>query len=182
MEAGFAVFGEPSLPDTNTIAVIDFEDCKDLVRIQAHRARGVAIVALTSEADSRELDPDETALLSGVLTYNLSAVAFVDSLRLISLGKRVFPRHLITEPQAAASAAGASEIVRLSPRQKEILSHLLAGRSNKQIAREVGITEGTVKVRLKSVLRKIGVESRTQAAIWAMANLPELEINPPGFV
>jgi two-component system nitrate/nitrite response regulator NarL len=40
------------------------------------------------------------------------------------------------------------------------------------IARELGITEAVVKVHLKRLLRKIRVENRTQAAIWALANLP----------
>jgi len=184
IEAGLSVLGEPSQPNTDVIAVIDFEDCKDRVRVQAHQSRGVAIVALTSETDSRELDPEEIARLSGVLTYNLSAVAFVDSLRLISLGERVFPRDLATgrRPQAPVPGAEFRSGVRLSPREKEILSHLIAGRSNKLIARELAITEGTVKVHLKNVLRKIGMENRTQAVIWALANLPEPDVNPPGFV
>jgi two-component system, NarL family, nitrate/nitrite response regulator NarL len=55
---------------------------------------------------------------------------------------------------------------------------LVAGHSNKLIARHLGITEATVKVHLKSVQRKIRVENRTQAAIWALANLPELKANP----
>jgi two-component system nitrate/nitrite response regulator NarL len=54
-----------------------------------------------------------------------------------------------------------------------MLTHLVAGHSNKVIARRLDIAEGTVKVHLKSVLRKIRVENRTQAAIWALANLPE---------
>jgi two-component system nitrate/nitrite response regulator NarL len=44
------------------------------------------------------------------------------------------------------------------------------------------MTEATVKVHLKSVLRKIRVENRTQAAIWALANLPELGDTPRGSV
>ena len=186
MEAGFSVFVDPSQPDSDVIAVIDFEDCKDLVRVQAHQSRGVAIVALTSETDGRELDPEETALLSGVLTYNLSAAAFVDSLRLIGLGKRVFPRDLATgrRSEAAPSGAelGADGGVRLYPREQEILSHLVAGRINELIARDLSIPEGTVKVHLKSLFRKIGVENRTQAVIWALANLPELKVIPRGFI
>jgi two-component system nitrate/nitrite response regulator NarL len=54
-----------------------------------------------------------------------------------------------------------------------MLTHLVAGHSNKAIARRLDIAEATVKVHLKSVLRKIRVENRTQAAIWALANLPE---------
>ncbi|MFC0242572.1 DNA-binding response regulator [Rhodopseudomonas telluris] len=56
----------------------------------------------------------------------------------------------------------------LSGREEMILDGLVRGFSNKQIARECGITEATVKVHMKSILRKIQVSNRTQAAIWAL--------------
>jgi two-component system, NarL family, nitrate/nitrite response regulator NarL len=59
---------------------------------------------------------------------------------------------------------------RLSSRQKLILNCLIEGDSNKTIARKIHITEATVKVHLKAILRKIRVHNRTQAAIWAMNN------------
>jgi two-component system, NarL family, nitrate/nitrite response regulator NarL len=58
----------------------------------------------------------------------------------------------------------------LSPREQEILQALVTGASNKLIAIKLGITEATVKVHLKTLLRKIDVSNRTQAAIWAMNN------------
>lgn len=56
----------------------------------------------------------------------------------------------------------------LSPRQLTILRHLIAGDSNKSIARKVSLSEATVKVHVKTILRKIRVHNRTQAAIWAL--------------
>ena len=179
MDAGFTVSHEPTQGDNETIAVIDFDDCKDPQSVSAHQSRGVKIVPLVSKADSLEIEFDEIGPLSGILTYDLSAGALVRSLLLISSGERVFPHDLALGPKSAAlSPEHQSDGVRLSPREKEILSHLVAGHSNKLIARHLGITEATVKVHLKSVLRKIRVENRTQAAIWALANLPELNANP----
>ena len=183
-EAGFTVFYEPIQGDNHTV-VIDFKDCKDPECVSTHQARGVRIVALTSEADSREIGFDEIEPLSGILTYDLSADAFIRSLRLICAGERVFPRDLAIgrKPQPLPSSTGPRPSgVHLSPREKEILSHLVAGHSNKRIARHLDIAEATVKVHLKSVQRKIRVENRTQAAIWALANLPELDATPRGFV
>jgi DNA-binding CsgD family transcriptional regulator len=57
----------------------------------------------------------------------------------------------------------------LSLREREILLRLAEGESNKQIARLCNITESTVKVHLKAILRKITVHNRTQAAIWAIS-------------
>jgi two-component system, NarL family, nitrate/nitrite response regulator NarL len=63
----------------------------------------------------------------------------------------------------------------LSGRELEILNCLASGDSNKIIARTCRIAESTVKLHLKSILRKIQVQNRTQAAIWALQN------NPPGM-
>jgi two-component system, NarL family, nitrate/nitrite response regulator NarL len=58
----------------------------------------------------------------------------------------------------------------LSGRQRIILCCLVEGDSNKTIARKIHISEATVKVHLKALLRKLNVQNRTQAAIWAMNN------------
>ncbi len=58
----------------------------------------------------------------------------------------------------------------LSPRETAILKLVMSGESNKQIARDLNITESTVKVHIKTILRKIDVKNRTQAAIWALAD------------
>jgi two-component system nitrate/nitrite response regulator NarL len=58
----------------------------------------------------------------------------------------------------------------LSARELEILSLLVAGQSNKSIARTCQLAESTVKIHLKAILRKIRVRNRTQAAIWALQN------------
>ena len=56
----------------------------------------------------------------------------------------------------------------LTPREFEILHHLAEGRSNKAIARELGITDGTVKLHVRSILRKLDVRSRVEAAVIAV--------------
>jgi two-component system, NarL family, nitrate/nitrite response regulator NarL len=61
-----------------------------------------------------------------------------------------------------------NRVPRLSARQKLILRCLINGDPNKTIARRIHITEATVKVHVKAILRKIRVHNRTQAAIWAM--------------
>lgn len=60
----------------------------------------------------------------------------------------------------------------LSARQRSILGCLIQGDANKTIARKMAITEATVKVHVKAILRKIRVHNRTQAAIWAMNTGP----------
>jgi len=57
--------------------------------------------------------------------------------------------------------------VELTPREREVLSLVVAGLANKQIARRLGISEKTVKGHLTNLFQRIGVADRTQAALWA---------------
>jgi two-component system nitrate/nitrite response regulator NarL len=107
----------------------------------------------------------------GFLMKDVSLEALIQSLELIMMGERVYPSSLASmlldinnAPLPLNSNRG------LSPREREILQALVTGASNKMIANELGITEATVKVHLKTLLRKIDVSNRTQAAIWAMNN------------
>jgi two-component system, NarL family, nitrate/nitrite response regulator NarL len=69
----------------------------------------------------------------------------------------------------------ADGLARLSPREQGILRCLAEGGSNKVIARKMNISDATVKVHVKAILRKIGVSNRTQAAIWILNNGPAAE-------
>jgi DNA-binding NarL/FixJ family response regulator len=84
--------------------------------------------------------------------------------------RRARPREERRFPEAARAAEPAaeteiSELKRLTPRQNEILMALSRGLSNKEIARELGIQETTVKVQLKLIYRVLQVSNRTQAAV-----------------
>jgi len=68
------------------------------------------------------------------------------------------------------SASSIRNFHSLSDREEQILKGLIKGHSNKTIARKCAVTEATVKVHMKSILRKIRVANRTQAAIWALEN------------
>ena len=65
----------------------------------------------------------------------------------------------------------------LSEREDQILKELVQGHSNKVIARSFDLTEATVKVHMKSILRKIRVANRTQAAIWALQNAYSADVS-----
>lgn len=108
----------------------------------------------------------------GCLSADTSSRALAEWLHFTLAGGKAFPRDLASilaqgmAPSETKQAAGRP----LSAREKDILHGLLCGRSNKRIANDLGITEATVKVHLKTLLRKINVANRTQAAIWAMNN------------
>lgn len=110
---------------------------------------------------------------SGYLLKSMSLDALIHSLRLVTAGEVVFPTqlaaHLIKEPLSTVpSLPGGQMEIDLSPRELQILRCLVAGQANKLIARDLNITEGTVKVHIKRLLKKINARNRTQAAIWAL--------------
>jgi two-component system, NarL family, nitrate/nitrite response regulator NarL len=78
------------------------------------------------------------------------------------------PRSLATSADHGPAAAERGPAPTFSPREAAILQLLQEGAPNKVIARHLSLTEATVKVHLKSILRKIRVNNRTQAALWAM--------------
>jgi len=79
----------------------------------------------------------------------------------------------------AVRAAGSGLAGRLSDREARILQCLMQGDSNKVIARRLGVAEATVKVPIKSILRKVRAGNRTQAAMWARQHLA-IENQPSG--
>lgn len=183
--AGFAVLHERERHDDQVTVIIDLDDGKNAEMVEALRLNGDSVVVLASEADTLDLDNDLIAPLSGILTYDLSVAAFIRLLRLICAEERVFPcdpaaGRSLAVPSPASEAR--SDGNRLSPREREMLSHLLAGHANKVIAQQLGTSEVAVTVHLRNLLRKIKVDNRTQAAIWALSNLPKLEPTQRGLV
>jgi two-component system nitrate/nitrite response regulator NarL len=115
--------------------------------------------------------------VNALLRRDMSMEVLVRSLHLVMLGQNIFPTSSSLPPcepaesvPPAVNIAGLQSVRRISDRERHILHNLLAGHSNKMIARQLNIREATVKVHMKAVLRKLNVRNRTQAAMWAVAN------------
>ena len=135
----------------------------------------IKLIVLTNEMSARLLARALNAGADGYLLKSLSSKALVQSLRLVDLGEKVFPTKLATMITSGQIDPGAAEarvlsVKGLSEREREVTRCLQHGETNKVIARRLGITEATVKVHLKAVLRKLNVSNRTQAAIWAISH------------
>jgi len=148
---------------------------------QEHPAAKVALLA-----DSYERSGVVAAFGAGVdacLSKERSWDALFKSLELVMLGDAVLPsrslaavlgnRETVQVEECAPRRRrpNGSGVRRLSPRETSILHCLAEGSSNKVIARRAEISEATVKVHVKAILRKLSVQNRTQAAIWATNNL-----------
>jgi DNA-binding NarL/FixJ family response regulator len=106
--------------------------------------------------------------VNGYIPKNIGLTEFSSALTQI-LGGMVYVPPSIASPSIAGSvdeiAIAESEVAAtLTPRQKDVLTLVVKGNSNKEIARELGLGEGTVKVHLASLFRTLGVRSRSAAA------------------
>ena len=146
--------------------------------------RNARILVLSSELSMEELGFSLRSGANGYLLSDVSKEVLIHSIRLILLGETVFPSQLATawatgHLRQAENSADPKILGALTPRETEIVGCLTDGASNKVIARQLGITEATVKIHMKSLIRKIGVQNRTQAALWALHSgfaKPSLEI------
>lgn len=128
-------------------------------------------------ADSLELAPMLSCFRKGAHGYiikDLDCDGLLASLRLIAAGQKIVPPSIIEEfenqvPSFEGHDASEESLSRanLSNRETDVLCCLMAGLSNKLIARKLDVSEATIKVHVKAILRKIKVGNRTQAAIWA---------------
>lgn len=143
--------------------------------IQALKTRDVPpwIVFMARRLNAAEIADSFALGGDGYLLEEISPAALVESLNLVILGEKVFPSQLV-ELLADADWTGAkansaqAHSPLLSDRELEIVKWLVRGAPNKMIAAKTSITEATVKVHIKAILKKIGVHNRTQAAIWAL--------------
>ncbi|MDO6416186.1 response regulator transcription factor [Sphingomonas sp. BIUV-7] len=114
--------------------------------------------------------------IDGLILNGVSSDQFAGALRLVFLGERVLPARLADYliGRVKSERSGLPETIQstsgLSQREVDILGHLVDGEANKVIARQLNIAEATVKVHIKTILRKLRLNNRTQAAIWAARN------------
>ena len=143
-----------------------------LKNLQANKFEA-PVVMLTSSNDEREL---VEALRNGAKGYLLKEMEpddVVAALREIVKGETVVAPNLT---QILARVVKGEPILEtepspiddLTPREAEILSLLAEGQSNKVIARNLGISDGTVKLHVKAILRKLNIHSRVEAAVIAV--------------
>ena len=131
------------------------------------------IVILANELSVSEMVRLLRAGADGYLVNELSAEAFSLTLLLVMKGEKALPSTLasmLADDCNAGNGALIEAKKNLTDREKQILKCLLNAYSNKHIARALNISEGTVKVHLKSLMRKISAGNRTQAALWARNN------------
>jgi len=99
---------------------------------------------------------------SGYLLKSASRDEIIGAIKAASEGETYIHRSLI-EPLLADVAGAAENVPRLSPRENQVLQLIADGSENKQIARELGLSEATVKTYIRGVFERLGVSSRAEA-------------------
>ena len=164
----------------NHLPGVNGVDALPALRQAAPAARVVMLTVSEDEADLA------AALRGGACGYLLKTIegdALVSAIQRAMRGASVVAEEMTGKLVAAYRDAAAvpadseaapptppSPIEQLSPRERDILRGIASGASNKEIARDLGIAETTVKIHVQHVLRKLDVSSRVQAAVVATAH------------
>jgi len=181
VQDGFAVVGEAG--DADAALTLAAEHRPDVILLDLKlpgrdgiwvldelRAREIAarVLVLTSATEPASASRAVRAGASGLLYKDVDPDALVRAIRSVHDG------NLLLAPEAAGSlvhAAGSGapgSVDSLTSREREVLAELAKGRSNREIARALHVAEKTVKAHVSSVLAKLGVQDRTQAALLAV--------------
>ncbi|MFM1892256.1 MAG: hypothetical protein RLZ44_1333 [Pseudomonadota bacterium] len=132
------------------------------------------IVILTTSTDERDLIAALQGGARGYLLKDMEPDELIAALKRIVAGETVVAPELTgvlakaVQGEVGAGTDGHKALSELTPREREILCLLADGQSNKVIARNLGISDGTVKLHVKAILRKLDVHSRVEAAVIAV--------------
>jgi len=175
-----AVLSEPHVLGSFDLVLMDVDPARfqpaDLLKSALDVARQT-LFAVISDCDRR---PSILASLAmgfrGFISKRQLAADILDAIKDILSGRIYVPSLLATaadpernfdDGRTLAAAASETDLLRLTPRQREVLSYLARGMSNKEIARALHIAEATAKVHAAALLRILGARNRTEAAFKA---------------
>ncbi|QDX81092.1 DNA-binding response regulator [Denitratisoma sp. DHT3] len=153
----------------------------EAVRIISEDVPDARVLMLTVSEDEEDLLQTLRSGAAGYLLKNVETEFLIDAIRRAAGGESVVAQQMMSKlihgvrgsPSQTAHEQGGEpaakpEVERLSPREKEILGCLARGESNKEIARLLDVAESTVKIHVQSILRKLNLTSRVQAAVYAV--------------
>ena len=133
----------------------------------------IRVVLLTAAIDDASLMEAKALRAQGMVLKNSDPAYLLECLERVSRGGRWIDPELSDRSKELAETLGDREIPSLSPRERQLISLVRKGLRNREIADQLGVTEGTIKVYLHAVFEKLGVNSRTELAIRADEFLAE---------
>jgi two-component system nitrate/nitrite response regulator NarL len=145
---------------------------KEALKLLLDEVPDAKVLMLTVSEDADDLIDTLRAGASGYLLKNIDTEALLEAVRKAVEGESIVSPQmmgkLVQGLKAPPRIEAPSEKDKLSPREREILSFLAKGASNKEIARSLDLAESTVKIHVQHILRKLNLSSRVQAAVYAV--------------
>jgi two-component system nitrate/nitrite response regulator NarL len=148
---------------------------REAVRLIGEEAPETQVLMLTVSEDAEDLIATLQAGARGYLLKNIETDFLLDAIRRAASGEAVITPQMtgklvegFRSRQPGATTVQPAEKDKLSPREREILALLAKGESNKEIARGLDVAESTVKIHVQSILKKLNLTSRVQAAVYAV--------------
>jgi DNA-binding NarL/FixJ family response regulator len=130
------------------------------------------VVVLTTFQEPRQVAAALSAGASGYLVKDVEPEVLVAGIRAAVQGGAPLSPSVAAGLLRGSNQMSMVSPSSLTPRELEILQLIVDGHTNQQIARTLGISEKTVKTHCSRLFQRLGVSDRTQAAVWAMRNLP----------
>lgn len=146
----------------------------EVLRELKQQQQSLCIAMLTTSREEKDVIESLQGGAQGYLLKDMEPDDLITALNEILLGKTIVAPELTSVLARAVQGDAAIEeqaddvFSELTPRESEILCHLAEGQSNKVIANHLGISDGTVKLHVKAILRKLNVNSRVEAAVIAV--------------
>jgi two-component system nitrate/nitrite response regulator NarP len=128
---------------------------------------GARIVILTAAIDDSSLLEARALRVQGMVLKNSDPAYLLECLDAVRVGRTWIDPELQARTTELAEGRAGSERTPLAPRERELIRFVRRGLRNREIAEELGVTEGTVKVYLHAIFEKLGVKNRTELAIRA---------------
>lgn len=150
---------------------------KDALRLILQDSSEAHVLMLTVSEDADDLFDTLRAGATGYLLKNIEAETLANAIRMAARGESVVSQAMMGKLLSSERERGGSSVEttpatttlnKLTPRERDILACIAKGQSNKQIARDLDVAESTVKIHVQSVLKKLQLNSRVQAAVFAV--------------
>jgi two-component system nitrate/nitrite response regulator NarL len=145
----------------------------DVLRQLRSKGGGPRVVILTAAIDDSSLLEARSLGVSGMVLKSSDPAYIIECLDRVSRGGQWIDPELADRVQELSDAYGSSGRPTLAPRERQLVRFVSQGMRNREIAKQLGVTEGTVKVYLHAVFDKLRVSNRTELAIRADEFLAE---------
>ena len=168
-----AAVNQASNPNEIDLVLLDYHipptEAPENIRVVRTAFPNAKLVLISGEEDAAKIIQAIDDGASGFIPKSSEPQVLIAALRLVLSGGVYLP-ELVLRAQSAGirkAAKNTSSMDQLTRRQQEVLAGAVDGKSNKLIARELGLSEGTIKAHLSSAYRALGVQRRSEAVIIA---------------